>query len=139
MAVLVEVVGGGGDSATAGLDLTAFCWRGGASVLVSDGCAVARVGRVGTPDVWLQPGPWWFLASGIAPLLLAGMVLGRAWWPALRRPLMDLAPSADVWLSVVSARCGWLWRLVVLLRLLKGSMVVVVCCRLIVGMCSNSG
>ena len=56
----------------------------GASVLVSDGCAVARVGHVGTPDVWLQPGPWLFLASVSAPLLLVGMVLDRAWWFALR-------------------------------------------------------
>ena len=51
---------------------------------------------------------------------------------------MDLAPSADVWLSVVPAGCGWLRRLVVLLRLLKDSMVLVVGCRLIVGKCSNS-
>ena len=61
-----------------------FVGMAGASVLVSDGCAVARVGHVGTPDVWPQPGPWLFLASVSAPLLLVGMVLDRAWWFALR-------------------------------------------------------
>ena len=52
---------------------------------------------------------------------------------------MDLAPSADVWLLVVSARCGWLRRLVVLLRLSKGSMVVVVDFRHVVGIAQTPG
>ena len=81
--VLVEVMGAGGSAAAAYLDLIAICWHAGTSVLVSDGCAVAHMGCAGAPDVWLQPRPWWFLASGSAALVLADMVLGRARWPAL--------------------------------------------------------
>ena len=81
--VLVEVMGVGGSAAAADLDLNAICWHAGTSVLVSDGCAVAHMGCAGAPDVWLQPRQWWFLASVSAPLLLVGMVLGRAWWPTV--------------------------------------------------------
>ena len=117
----------------------------GASDLASGRRAVVRVGASACLMYGCSPEPWWFLASGSAPLLLAGMVLGGARWLALRP--VALRP-VGLW---------WIWRLVLSLAVsglrevqlaeavgrasssMEGSTAVVVGCRLAVGMCSNSG
>ena len=103
---------------------------GGASACLMYGCS---------------PEPWWFLASGSAPLLLAGMVLGGAWWLALRPVALRSAGHWWIWRLVLSLAVGGLRevRLAVVVRHTSSSMegltAVVVGCRLAVGMCSNSG
>ena len=96
----------------------------GVSDLVSGRCMVARVERVGAPNVWLQPGTMVVPSLGqrsSAPrrhgARLGSAARAASGGPAFGRPLVDPVPSADVWPSAVSAGCGWLRRFVVLLRL----------------------
>ena len=92
-----------------------------------------------------SPEPWWFLASGSAPLLLAGMVLGGARWFALRPVALRPAGHWWIWRLVLSLAVGGLRevRLAEAVRRasssLEGSTAVVVGCRIAVGMYSNSG
>ena len=91
------------------------------------------------------PEPWWFLASGSAPLLLADMVLGGARWLTLRPVALRPAGHWWIWRRVLGLDVGGLRevRLAEAVRRasssLEGSTTVVVGCRLAVGMCSNSG